>query len=66
MGRADDRREPTGPIVNHSRMDDEAQRKRSDMFRQITQGRGAQQIYGSGKPENVPKAKPPKGKVAKS
>lgn len=57
MASSDDRK-PSDPIPDHSRMDSEAQEKRSDAFRRGTQRKGMPMIYGSGDPKKAwPKTK---------
>lgn len=54
MGRADDRKPSSEPIPQHSRMDEQAQIKRTEAFLAATQGSsdkpGVSHIYGTGKP----------------
>ncbi len=51
MGRPDDdRRSVTDPIPQHSRMDEEAQTRRTEAFARATQRKGMPMVYGSGKP----------------
>jgi hypothetical protein len=50
MGRSDDRKPVGDAIPQHSRMDDDAQRKRSDAIRRYTQRKGMPMCYGTGDP----------------
>lgn len=71
MASADDRKPVGDAIPQHSRMNEDAMRERSDAFRRGTQRKGMPMVYGSGDPKKAwPKTKgnlpipPPEGAEA--